>query len=43
MERDGDNGMVKRGTHIELWSREPRVTTHPEGEASSNDLQGSLP
>lgn len=43
MERGGDNGMVKQGTHIELQSQEPEVTTHPEGEASSNDLQGSLP
>lgn len=43
MERDGDNDMVKRGTHIDLQSWEAEVTTCPEGEVSSRDLQVSIP
>lgn len=43
MDRDEDNDMVRQGTHIELQSLEPEVTTCPEREASSNNLQVSLP
>lgn len=32
MDRDEDNDMVRQGTHIELQSLEPEVTTCAEGE-----------
>lgn len=34
MDRDEDNAMVRQGTHIELQSLEPEVTTCPDRERS---------
>lgn len=42
MDRDEDNDMVRQGTHKELQSLEPEVTTCPGKEARSKDLLVSL-